>query len=277
MHWGLTTFEKKRIEKIALDHPYFDTHAPLLTKREIASIVKEGSHKNGYQVIAEVMAELGITYVPAKHKKRSFREALRDMSFVPSFRRSVALGLLCLLLVLFMTFTAPGRAFAEEVYSFIVEFVDGALRSYHQSNSQPDNDSFPSTFSLPENLHSPQELAVLLNDPVYCSDDSLVSFYYRSSGSGITIKTKYINNSGDNYMVFQRIHLTSDSYSTYTEIDSSFNSFETANGTTMYAGIASDGVKTIIWYPSRSVVSITSESILLQDLQTIAASIHEVP
>ena len=99
MHWGLTTFEKKRIERIALDHPYFDTHAPLLTKREIAAIVKEGSHKSGYQVIAEVMAELGITYVPAKRKKRSFREALRDMSFVPSFRRSVALGLLCLLLI----------------------------------------------------------------------------------------------------------------------------------------------------------------------------------
>lgn len=130
MHWGLRAFERKRIERIALDHPYFDMHAPLLTKKELRTILAQGPRKTGPQVIAEVKNELGTAHAPATQKKRTLAEALRDASFVPSFRRAVVLGLLSLLLILFMTLTVPGRAFAEELYSLIVEFINGSLNAY---------------------------------------------------------------------------------------------------------------------------------------------------
>ena len=35
MNWGLASFERKRIERIATEHPFFDMHAPLLNKMEL--------------------------------------------------------------------------------------------------------------------------------------------------------------------------------------------------------------------------------------------------
>ena len=68
MHWGLRAFERKRIERIALDHPYFDMHAPLLTKKELRTILAQGPHKTGPQVIAEIKKELGLVYAPLTQK-----------------------------------------------------------------------------------------------------------------------------------------------------------------------------------------------------------------
>lgn len=240
MHWGLTTFEKKRIEKIALDHPYFDTHAPLLTKREIASIVKEGSHKNGYQVIAEVMAELGITYVPAKHKKRSFGEALRDMSFVPSFRRSVALGLLCLLLVLFMTFTAPGRAFAEEVYSFVIDLVDGMLSARNTIPTQG-HETIDFT-AIPVDLKTPQELSCTIDYPIIASQDTLVAFEYESETPEVlTIVSQYHATKPHTYTILQEIYGPNISWGVGIDAQTDSIKVETTSGIVLYLNQSDDG------------------------------------
>lgn len=276
MHWGLTTFERKRIERIALDHPYFDMHAQLLTKKELRTILSQDPAQTGPQVIAEVRNELGIAYAPITQKKRTFAEALRDASFVPSFRRTVVLGVLSLLLVLFMTLTVPGRTFAEEVYSIIIEFVNGSLKSYHFASPESE-ESFYEVPAIPEDVQSPQELSTLIGLPVYYTDDSLVSFYYNSNSSRITMKTQYAAENGNLYMVYQRIYASNINYGTDTEIDDSFEQFADDSGVTMYAGIASDGINIIIWYPDQSIVRITSDTIPVSELKLIANSIHKVP
>lgn len=276
MHWGLTAFERKRIERIALDHPYFDMHAQLLTKKELRTILAQDPYKTGPQVVAEVKKELGIAYAPITQKKRTFAEALRDASFVPSFRRTVVLGVLSLLLVLFMTLTVPGRTFAEEVYSIIIEFVNGSLKSYHFASPESEA-SFYEVPAIPEDVQSPQELSTLIGLPVYYTDDSLVSFYYNSNSSRITMKTQYAAENGNLYMVYQRIYASNINYGTDTEIDDSFEQFADDSGVTMYAGIASDGINIIIWYPDQSIVRITSDTIPISELKSIANSIHKVP
>ena len=276
MNWGLTRFERKRIERIALDHPYFDMHAPLLTKKELRTILAQGPHKTGPQVIAEVKKELGIEYVSATQQKRSFTDALRDASFVPSFRKMVVLGVLSLLLVLFMTLTVPGRAFAEEVYSIIIEFVNGSLKSYHFASPESET-SFYEVPTIPEDVQSPQELSTVIGFPVYYTDDSLVSFSHNSNSSGVRIKSQYAAENGNLYMVYQRIYASNINYGTDTEIDDSFEQFADDSGVTMYAGIASDGINIIIWYPDQSIVRVTSDTIPISELKSIANSIHKVP
>ena len=153
-------------------------HAPLLTKKELRTILAQGPRKTGPQVIPEVKNELGTAHAPATQKKRTLAEALRDASFVPSFRRAVVLGLLSLLLILFMTLTVPGRAFAEELYSLIVEFINGSLNAY-SINPTPENDESSASLSLlPNDLQIPSELSGLIDHPVYISDDTVVSFFY---------------------------------------------------------------------------------------------------
>ena len=256
MHWGLTTFEKKRIEMIALDHPYFDTHAPLLTKKEIAAIVKEGSRKSGYQVIAEVMAELGITYVPAKHKKRSFREAIQDVSFVPSFRRLVILGTLCVLLVLFMTLTAPGRAFAEEMYSIIIDFIDGTLG---MRNSLPSTDSDYLNFSLiPDDVESPQALGSVLNYPIVASDNTRISFKYEQIGADVlVIRSTYLSSDGKKCTLVQEIHGKDGLWSSNNEAKKGYQNIDSVCGLELYAGMASDESTFVVGYSESFFIQIS--------------------
>jgi hypothetical protein len=204
MHWGLTAFERKRIERIALDHPYFDMHAPLLTKKELRTILAQGPHKTGPQVVAEVKKELGIAFTPVTQEKRTLAEALRDASFVPSFWRAVVLSIFCLLLALFMTFTVPGRAFAEEVYSIIMEYVNGTLRA---RNSIPSKDGEKPDFSsIPDDLETPQELSVYVDYPIYITTNALTAFDYEIVTPEImTIISQYETTDGKAYVVYQRL------------------------------------------------------------------------
>lgn len=275
MHWGLTTFEKKRIEKIALDHPYFDTHAPLLTKREIASIVKEGSHKNGYQVIAEVMAELGITYVPAKHKKRSFGEALRDMSFVPSFRRSVALGLLCLLLVLFMTFTAPGRAFAEEVYSIIINFVEDALKA---SNNIPfQNHDAPDFTIIPEDLDALEDLSRYIDYPLFISNDSLTAFdYYVMTQEELIVISQYETTDRKPYVIYQQFKGPNVSWGISIEMQDNPIKIDLSSELNMFLGHSSDGDVQAIGFADSFSLRVASPVLTDDELMAVLQRVYKI-
>ena len=277
MHWGLRAFERKRIERIALDHPYFDMHAPLLTKKELRTILAQGPRKTGPQVIAEVKNELGTAHAPATQKKRTLAEALRDASFVPSFRRAVVLGLLSLLLILFMTLTVPGRAFAEELYSLIVEFINGSLNAY-SINPTPENDESSASLSLlPNDLQIPSELSGLIDHPVYISDDTVVSFFYNPhNSSGIVIKTIYETNDGVRYTIYQKIYNPNAHFVSDTEIDSSLMEFDSNLGFTMYAGTSDDGISLAVGFQEQCVIRVTSESLSVPEIIDVANSIYPV-
>lgn len=169
MHWGLTRFERKRIERIALDHPFFDMHPQLFTRKELRAVLAQSPRKSGPQVIAEVRKELGMIYAPDCQNQRTFAEALRDATFVPSFRRTVVFSILSLLLVLFLTMTVPGRTFAEEVYSIIIEYVNGSLNAHN--NLPSENRVQPDFTTISEGLNTPQELSMYVDYPIYMTSD----------------------------------------------------------------------------------------------------------
>ncbi len=269
MHWGLTAFERKRIERIALDHPYFDMHAPLLTKKELRTILAQDPRKTGSQVVAEVKKELGIAYAPATQKKRTLAEALRDASFVPSFRRTVVLAVLSLLLVLFMTLTVPGRAFAEELYYIIVNYVGETLRI---QNSTPSFGPETPDFSmLRGDVDSPQALSDELNYPIIASEDTLTSFSYELIGSDVlSIRSKYLTKEGKKCTIFQEIHGKSSLWTFNYDIESDYQKLDTIPDINLFVGHSTDGSVFVTGYSDSYSIRISSREMTIPEIVAFA-------
>lgn len=275
MHWGLTTFERKRIERIALDHPFFDMHAPLLTKKELHPILAQGPHKTGPQVIAEVKKELNMKYVPVIEKKRTLIEALRDASFVPSFRRTVVLGVLCLMMVLFMTLTVPGRAIAEEVYSIIVNYINGYLQANSSSpvSSAPDWDFL----SLAADLNSPSALAKELDCSIVVTDDELTSFRYVPIDShSLLIRSKYHNNEGKSYVIEQKLYSEDILWGYGADMYTDAPQVQAGIDIKMYGGSSVDGAISLVGFTSNSTIQILSKQLTASELIPIAKKLYYV-
>lgn len=269
MHWGLTAFERKRIERIALDHPYFDMHAQLLTKKELRTILAQGPRKPGPQVIAEVKNELGIAHAPETQEKRTLAEALHDASFVPSFRRMVVLSIFCLLLVLFMTLTVPGRAFAEEVYSIIVNYINGSLRARNSSPSSPHNDE--NFLSISGNIDSPQALSVELDYAIVISTDKLISFSYMPVEThSMRIKSKYQDNYGKTYYLQQIIYSENSNWGYASEYDGTPVQIQSSINITMFGGVSEDGTNKLVGFVSPCLIQLSSKQLSIAELTEIA-------
>ena len=276
MHWGLTAFERKRIERIASDHPYFDMHAPLLTKKELRTILIQGPRKTGSQVVAEVREELGICHCPNLQERRSFTEALRDAFFVPSFRRTVVLAALSLLLVLFMTLTVPGRAFAEELYSIIIDFANGSLNILNANPSEPQHDWNFS--SIPNDMDSPEAFAAGLDYSIVFTNDELLSFRYAPiDNNSLLIRSKYQDERGRTYIIEQELYrdeavwgFGAKNYHDTTEVQASI-------GITMYGGISDDGTNILTGVIPQSTIQLSSKQMALAELIQITQKLQYVP
>ena len=276
MHWGLTAFERKRIERIASDHPYFDMHAPLLTKKELRTILIQGPRKTGSQVVAEVKKELGIAHAPVAQEKRSFADALHDFSFVPSFRRTFVLSVFCLLLVLFMTLTVPGKALAEEVYSIIVNYVNSTLkaRSTLSSTSQSNWDFL----SLSDGIDSPTVLAKELNCSIAITTDKLVNFRYTPiDANSLIIRTKYQDKDGKTYVLEQELYQDGFLWGYGSDYSDSPIQVQSSIDVTMYGGVSEDETNILSGFASTYWIQLTSKQLSLSELTQIAERLHFVP
>ncbi len=275
MHWGLTAFERKRIERIALDHPYFDMHAPLLTKKELRTILAQDPRKTGSQVVAEVKKELGIAYAPATQKKRTLAEALRDASFVPSFRRTVVLAVLSLLLVLFMTLTVPGKALAEEVYSIIVNYINSTLKA--RSTSSSTSQSNWDFLSLSDEIDSPAALAKELNCPIVITPDKLVNFRYTPiDANSLIIRTKYQDKDGKTYVLEQELYRDGFLWGYGSDYSDSPIQVQSSIDITMYGGISEDETNKLSGFTSTYWIRLASKQLSLSELTQIAERLHFV-
>lgn len=273
MHWSLMTFERKRIDRIALDHPYFDTHAPLLTKKEIRGILSHKPQKTGPQVIAEVKRELGLNDVPVAQQKRTLMDALRDALFVPSFRRLIVLSTLCIILALFMTLTAPGRALAEEAYSIIIDFING---SFGARNNVPIGDLNDIDYSaLPNGIQDPLSLARMIDCPIIVSNDSLQSFDYEALGNdALFIQSKYQSENGS-YLIIQEIYGDGASWGTSAEFQNAAEIIRTDTGRMFYIGASNDEALIAVSLSEKSIIKCSSYEINLSSFADVLCNLFE--
>lgn len=274
MHWGLTRFERKRIERIVLDHPFFDMHAPLLTKKELRAILSQKPQKTGPQVVAEVKKELGLDAAPVAEQQRTLMDALRDVSFVPSFRRTIVLGVFSLLLVLFMALTVPGRAMAEELYSIVVDFADGMFGAY---NSVPLQGHLTSDYtSLPKGIQTIEELAAYLDCPLYSTHDELMQFDYDIVASDtLEIILQYQNKDGNSYTMYQKIYGENTSWGVSAEAEWGPVPIDSPLDIQMYLNHANDGTVYAIGFSEKYTIYIFSQDLSPDALTTVLKGVKK--
>lgn len=124
----MTRLEWRYLKKIALDHPYFDTHPLPITEEEADAIVKANVTRTGKEFVDSIYAELGMTRPERKKGILSRLEGIKELFYVPPIRKLAIAVLVILLLTVFFAATPIGHAIAENVIQYIVTlFEDGDL------------------------------------------------------------------------------------------------------------------------------------------------------
>lgn len=128
MPMKMTRLEWRYLQKIALDHPYFDTHELPLTEKEAEAIVKANIHLTGREFVDSIYAKLGMARPKEEKKPFAWLHSIGEQFTIPPLRKIVISVLVILLLTMFFAATPMGQAIAESVIQYIATlFEDGSL------------------------------------------------------------------------------------------------------------------------------------------------------
>lgn len=134
----MTGLEWRYLQKIALDHPYFDTHKLPLTEREAKAIVEANIKMTGKEFVDSIYAKLGMTRPQEEKKRLAWLHNIGELFTVPPIRKIAIAVLLVVLMTVFFAATPTGRAIAESVIHYIATlFEDGRLVVNQSDNRTP--------------------------------------------------------------------------------------------------------------------------------------------
>lgn len=123
----MTKLEWRYLQKIALDHPYFDTHKLPLTEAEAKTVAAANNVLTGREFVDSVYRRLGM-HRPIREKKRFDKmRCAAELLAVPPIRRIAIAVLAVLLMTVFFAATPTGRAIAESVIQYAVRLFDSGL------------------------------------------------------------------------------------------------------------------------------------------------------
>lgn len=163
----MTRLEWRYLQKIALDHPYFDTHELPLTEKEAEAIVKANIHLTGREFVDSIYAKLGMTRPSEEKKPFAWLRSIGDQFTIPPIRKIIISVLVVLLLTVFFAATPMGQAIAESVIQYIVTLFDDGRLVINRS----DNGSTPVLF----------DSEGVVNDSEQDEDDDIMSYVFLNS------------------------------------------------------------------------------------------------
>lgn len=124
----MTRLEWRYLQRIALDHPYFDTHKLPLTEKEAKAIVEANIKMTGREFVDSIYAKLGMTRPQEEKKRFTWLRSIGELFTVPPIRKIAIAVLVVVLMTVFFATTPTGRAIAESVIQYIATlFEDGRL------------------------------------------------------------------------------------------------------------------------------------------------------
>ncbi|MBQ6331771.1 MAG: hypothetical protein IJI34_03250 [Clostridia bacterium] len=134
----MTRLEWRYLQRIALDHPYYDTHKPPLSDAEARAIMEANNTMTGREFVDSIYAKLGMTR-PVKEKKHfAWLSNIGELFTVPPIRKIAIAILVAVLMTVFFTATPTGRAIAESVIQYITTlFDDGRITVNEKDNETP--------------------------------------------------------------------------------------------------------------------------------------------
>ena len=132
----MTRLEWRYLQRIALDHPYYDTHKPSLSDAEARAIMEANNTMTGREFVDSIYAKLGMTR-PVKEKNRlAWLSNIGELVAVPPIRKIAITVLAIILLAVFFTVTPTGRAIAESVINYIITIFDDGSIAVNQSDNE---------------------------------------------------------------------------------------------------------------------------------------------
>lgn len=139
----MTRLEWAYLKRIALDHPYFDTHELPLTEKEAAAIVEANNRMTGREFVDSVYAKLGMTRPQEEKKRFAQLRSIGELFTVPPIRKIAIAVLVVVLMTVFFTATPTGRAIAESVIQYIAAlFEDGRMTVNRTDNEATLNPAY---------------------------------------------------------------------------------------------------------------------------------------
>jgi len=120
----MTRLEWSYLQKVALDHPYYDTHKPPLTDAEARAITEENNVMTGKEFVDSIYAKLGMTRPEEKKDRFAWLHSLSELITVPPIRKIAIAVLVVVLMTVFFAATPTGRAIAESVIRYIATLLE---------------------------------------------------------------------------------------------------------------------------------------------------------
>ena len=139
MPMKMTRLEWTYLQRIALDHPYFDTHKLPLTEKEAKAIVEANNTMTGREFVDSIYAKLGMTRPQEEKKRLSWLRNIDGLFTVPPIRKIAIAVLVVILMTVFFAATPTGRAIAESVIQYIATLFDDGMVSFYRN----DNETIP--------------------------------------------------------------------------------------------------------------------------------------
>ncbi len=132
----MTRLEWRYLQRIALDHPYYDTHKPPLSDAEAKAIMEANNTMTGREFVDSIYAKLGMIR-PVKEKKRlAWLSNIGELFTVPPIRKIAIAILVVLLMTVFFAATPTGRAIAESVIQYFVTLFEDGRVAVNQSGNE---------------------------------------------------------------------------------------------------------------------------------------------
>ena len=132
----MTRLEWRYLQRIALDHPYYDTHKPPLSDTEARAIMEANNTMTGREFVDSIYAKLGMTRPEKKKERCAWLRNIGELFTVPPIRRIAIAVFAIILLVAFFAATPAGRAIAESVIHYIVTLFDDGSIAVNRSDSE---------------------------------------------------------------------------------------------------------------------------------------------
>jgi hypothetical protein len=124
----MTRLEWRYLQRIALDHPYYDTHKPPLSDAEAKAIMEANNIMTGREFVDSIYAKLGMTRTVKEKIRLAWLRDIGELFTIPPIRKIAIAILVVLLMTVFFAATPTGRAIAESVIQYITTlFNDGRL------------------------------------------------------------------------------------------------------------------------------------------------------
>ena len=134
----LTWLERKQIEKVAFDHPFFDVPGRVLSRKDAKEIIRSvENRKTGTQIVTEAYAKLGVSYSASIDEHPSLLENLKEIFSVPAIRRVGIIAIAVILIVVFFAATPVGRTIAESVIRYFVTLFDDGEVVFSKNDRDP--------------------------------------------------------------------------------------------------------------------------------------------